>query len=112
MLFAPQTWGSGGLAFATSTTGNVFLVTGDDLALPEGYVSGSPLSGTLTFASATFASLGITPGSYVYSLPNDTVTVKFGTAPEPGTLALLGLGLAGLVATRKRARLSSWTSRT
>jgi hypothetical protein len=102
--FAAQSWGSVGFHVADSTTGDPFAIAHTNLFLPFGYVSGAALSGTLTFLSATFASLGITPGSYVYTLPNeDTVTVRFeAPAPEPATLALLSLGLAGLAVARRR----------
>lgn len=71
------------------------------------YTSGSALSGTLTFLTASFLSLGITPGEYVYTLPNDTVTLRFSQAqvvPLPATLPLLlgGLGLAFAAARRRR----------
>lgn len=94
---------------ATSADGPLFGLSGiaSELYLPRGYTSGDPLSGGLTFAGANFAGLGITSGVYVFSLPNDTVTLRFGPAaiiPLPATLPLLlgALGLAAL-ATRRHA---------
>jgi hypothetical protein len=43
------------------------LALGGQLILPQGYVSGTALSGTATWANQTLASLGLTPGQYVYT---------------------------------------------
>jgi len=37
------------------------------LGVPHGYVSGATLSDSMTFNNATFASLGVTPGTYVWT---------------------------------------------
>jgi hypothetical protein len=103
--FGPS-FGPGAETLATSTTGSAFLTDSLGVSVVEGY-AGEALTGTLAFAGATFASLGIVPGEYVYTLPNDTVTLRFGPAttviPLPASLPLLlgGLGLA--VAVRRRA---------
>lgn len=72
------------------------------------YVSNAPLSSSLEISGATFASLGITPGSsFVWSLSNgDTVTVNFASAiPEPSAyLAALGFALLGVFVWRRRRR--------
>jgi hypothetical protein len=73
-------FGTGTESFGTGV-GNAFGVVGDQsfplLFVPAGYVSGNQLSAVLTFPTATFASLGLTPGSYVYTtLSEDTVTIS------------------------------------
>jgi hypothetical protein len=94
-----------GQAFATPSAGagDVFGVLVDALILPQGYISGAPLSATDTYAGQTFSSLGLDPGTYVYTWRGDTLTVRVGTGaepvpvPEPVTLPLAALGGAGLL---------------
>ncbi len=102
-------FGSGSGTFATSGSGDRFGIFGgvNFLFLPQGYVSGTPINGSAVFTNNTLSGLGLTPGTYVYTLPNDTVSVLIGTAPaavpEPGSIALLtGLSLTGAAFLRRR----------
>ena len=76
--------------------------------MPTGYVSGTALSDSMTFNNATFASLGVTPGTYVWSWgagANQNFTLIIGGAgvPDGGSpVSLLGFGLLGLVGLRRR----------
>jgi hypothetical protein len=68
----PSVFGSGNFKTATSSSGEVAGVFGLDLTLaeifvPGGYVSDTALSDTATYASATFARLGHTPGTYTWT---------------------------------------------
>jgi PEP-CTERM motif len=114
--FTPGSSGSGGpVGVERSASPFPFLI------VPFGYVSGSPLSGSSTF-DGTIASLGLRPGTYVYTwgsspslLAEDgslTVVVGAGAIPEPGTWAMMmlgfvGLGLASYRAARKRAAFAA-----
>jgi len=95
---------------ATSQTGSTFILEGafGEAMLPSSYTGGA-LSATLTFDGATFASLGITPDTYVYTLPNDTITVQFSPTPLPATLPLFasGLGLLGLLGWRRKKKAAA-----
>lgn len=101
-ILGPAIFGTGSAVFGVGD-GDAFSVNGgfQAISVPDGY-GGGQLNSTLTFAGTTLALLGITPGEYVYSLPNDTVTLRFNAAviPLPATLPLLlgalGLGLAAL----------------
>jgi hypothetical protein len=66
-----------------------------------GYASGAPLSDTATYAGQSFATLGLTPGVYLYTFGSgtdaDTFTVEVGApVPEPSTWAMMLVGFAGL----------------
>ena len=96
----PYAFGSNLITLASSSTGSAFFLSPyfNIVGLPQGYSSGADLSGTLSFAGATFASLDITPGDYVYTLPHDSITLRFGSAatPLPAALPLFASGLGGL----------------
>ena len=76
--------------------------------MPVGYLSGGPLSDASTYDNATFASLGVTPGTYEWtwgSGANQNFTFQIGptaAVPEPSSLLLLGGVLAGLLVVRSR----------
>ena len=54
---------------ATSGSGDILGLTpvGEGLVVPDGYTSGSPLSSSSTYSGETFASIGMTPGTYVWT---------------------------------------------
>jgi hypothetical protein len=104
--------GSGGGAIVG--LGTFDETSGGVVAVPLDYVSGAPLgTSAATFADATIASLGLTPGSYVWSWGSgptaDTFTLDIAgtvvgaSVPEPATWAMMLLGLAGLMLLRERA---------
>jgi hypothetical protein len=113
----PSNFGGGGsLFYATSGSGDFVGIespqAGTPLLVPEVYQSGAALSSTSTWDNSTLASLGLTPGTYVYSWGSgehaDSFTVQIGPAatatPEPASLTLVGLGVAGIAGYAWRRR--------
>jgi len=98
----PTNFGCGGLIYADSASGDpVALDTSMGVGVPAGYVSGSALSDTATYDSATLSSLGVRPGVYKWTWGSgadaDNFTLIAGAVPEPSTWALLLAGFGGLV---------------
>jgi hypothetical protein len=108
----PSNFGSGGLFLASSGTGNHVEMAGSNsfLAVPTGYVSGSALSDSATWNSATISSLGLTPGTYTWawgsggSADSFVIDIAAASTPEPASLALLATAVLGLRIARGRTR--------
>jgi hypothetical protein len=110
-ISGPSSFGAGPMVVATSGSGDTVGVIGNAaIYVPEGYSFGNPLSGTATFTGASFVSLGLTPGSYLYTWgagpTAESLTVNVGVAavPEPSTAVLVGFVIAGLAFRASRRR--------
>jgi hypothetical protein len=112
-VIGPANFGSGGIILASSGSGDLVRVQGDGglLGVPNGYVSGSPLSDAATYDGQTFSSLGVTPGTYEWTWgtgANQNFTLVIATIPEASTWAMMLAGFAGLgFATYRSSRKSA-----
>lgn len=119
-ISGPANFGSGpvpgAIAQATSGSGDFVGIPGGDyptaIFLPEIYVSGTLLTTTDTWAGQSFQSLGLTPGTYIWTWGTganaDSFTMNIGAqaVPEPASLVMFGMGLlaiAGCHRQRNRA---------
>ncbi len=108
----PTSFGPGPGALANTSSGDLVSIDNisQQIAVPHGYVSGAALSDSMTFNNATFASLGVTPGTYVWTwgtgLENQNFTLVIpGSAAVPdggSTVSLLSCALLGLAALRRK----------
>lgn len=100
-LTGPGSFGTGGITDASSESGDVGTISAGvgGVGVPIGYVSGTAIAGTATWDNATFASLGVTPGTYIWTWgtgADQSFTLMIGgpiSAPEPAALGIFGLGL-------------------
>lgn len=111
-ITGPSSYGGGSLfKTPTSFSGDyVGVALGSQLRVPENYTSGTTISSTATWANTDFATLGVTPGDYVWSWGSganaDTLTLNASAVPEPSTwaLAIGGLVCGGWSLARRRRR--------
>ena len=105
--FIPAGVSTGDTTSFASDLNHVFGPHDWRFSVPAGYVSGTQLSGSATFTGTSFASLGITPGTYAWTWGSgataDSVTLT-AAVPEPSTyaMALAGLGILGVWARRQK----------
>jgi hypothetical protein len=114
-ISGPSSFGpSANAKFGTSGDGSILGIYAAGIYLPHSYTSGGPLAGTATWANQTLDSLGVTPGTYVWTWGTgpdaDSFTLEIGaastTTPLPAAFPLFasGLGVMGLLRLRRKRK--------
>jgi hypothetical protein len=103
-ITAPPNFGPGGMTLGESF-GDPIFVSKLEIGVPVNYVFGDPLSDFLFYEGDSFQSLGVTPGTYVWSWGSgahadtftlDVLSIGSPAVPEPSTWAMMLIGLVGL----------------
>src|SRR5205823_11000741 len=91
-ISGPTSFGGVFFTFASSGSGDSVGIFRDTstLLVPSGYVSGTALSDSATYSNATFASLGVTPGTYEWTWgagadQNFTLVIPRAGVPDSGS---------------------------
>lgn len=118
----PASFGAGTGALASFSSGDGAGFDGPNfngpgltfIGVTAGYRSDAPIASSSTYLNSTFATLGLTPGTYVYTYsgirggtPLDTITVQIGpvSVPEPSSGLMCAIaGLGGVIVRSARAR--------
>jgi hypothetical protein len=105
-ISGPTSFGSGSFTFANSGSGDLVGAgpgpSGLVVEVPQSYVSNNLLSDSAIYNSATFSSLGVTPGTYAWTWgtgvnQNFTLQIPTASVPDSGsTFGLLLLAVATL----------------
>ena len=113
-ISGPAAFGSGNTADASSGSGdNVGLDHIGFLMVPVGYVTDTALLDSSTYSGKTLVSLGVTPGTYVWTWglrPDESFTLEIvaslSQTPLPAALPLFatGLGALGLLGWRRKRK--------
>jgi len=111
----PTSFGSSGFfTLASSGSGDmVGIATGEELhpvflIVPTGYVSGTFLSDSATYSGKTFATLGVTPGTYVWTWgtgANQNFTLEIPPTPGPPVVSTSPATLIGTFSARLNGSL-------
>jgi hypothetical protein len=114
-LTGPAAIGTGTATFQGSTppggTGGftgIGWASSPRIYVPAGYVSEALIAASATITGETFASIGLTPGSYEWTWGSgasaDSFTLNVGAVPIPAAVWLFGSGLVGLVGMARRKK--------
>lgn len=103
----PTSLGIGLQAFPDSGSGDAVGGSTSAMYLPAGYTSSSALSTTMTFTGKSFSSMGLSPGTYVWTWESDSFRVVVSSqnqseVPEPASMLLLGMPMAAMLMARRR----------
>ena len=92
----PSSFGDGMVTGASTESGDGFGVWGQAsrIFVPEGYVSGTPLSAMAAWDNTTLADLGVTFCTWTWGEGAHADSLTLFVAPEPGSFLLLTLGAA------------------
>jgi len=70
----------------------------------RGPVTSNVLSGSSTYSGQTLASLGLTAGTYSWTIGANTIELDVTAVPESSSFLMLGIVSAGVAAIRRRKR--------
>lgn len=108
-ITAPASFGTGEAASASTSSGDYLRVSSvlhfSTDRLNAGFSNGDAVSGSSTWLNHSFASLGLTEGSYTWTWSGDSIVMNVSAVPEPSAYAaILGGLILGGVMTRRRRR--------